>query len=214
MMDQFKTALLSIFSDKTSGRTNRNIDWIFKHCATEVDSTTGFFRENEIPISGVLCFTPNISYYIDHIPPRGILWLTSDRLVYVYKTGGGLFKTPESHFMEFEFSSLASVQPLFKGTIVKEFWIVLHISTTAANGKVANISFKLDELYYKEDRKELLDVFINSVQQRQKMLENKNTSASPQDDLLGKLAQLDKFRQDGILTDEEFKAAKMRLLDM
>ncbi|MCA9996319.1 MAG: SHOCT domain-containing protein, partial [Anaerolineales bacterium] len=183
----------------------------------EMDSTMSFLQENEVPMAGILCSTPDIEYYNDndnHFPPDGPLWLTGMRLVFAYKTGGGFFKTPESHFLEYRFSSLASIKHVVKGTLSKESWLVLNIFTTSAVGKVINVSFKLGGVYYKE-HKEVAEAFVNSVKQHQKGLKSKSEQPTqPQDDLMGKLEQLNQFWQDGILTEEEFKAAKMRLLGM
>lgn len=217
MTNQLRLALLSIFPDKASERANRIVDSILKRYNREMDSTMDFLRENEVPIAGILCSTPDIEYYNDHdnsIPPNGPLWLTDKRLVFAYKTGGGLFKTPEPHYLEYGFSSLASIKHVVKGTLFKDSWIVLNIFTTSAVGKVVNVSFELDGYYHKE-HKEVAEAFVNSVKQHQMGLEGRSRKPTqPQDDLMGKLEQLNRFRQDEILTEEEFKAAKRRLLSM
>lgn len=217
MIKHFREAFLSILSDEKS---RSNVDGKLKRWNKELNATEGFLTDNEIPTSVITCRTPDIDYYNDSdnmTPPNGLLWLTNKRLLFVYKTGGGLFKTPDFHFLEYDFSSLASIKHVLKGTIFKTSWIFLYISTMSANGRVIDVSFEVSASYSKESAKS----FINNVQQHQNSLSNKSTHANKSNksdkagkSLLDKLEQLDKFRQEGVLSEEEFQTAKTRLLNM
>lgn len=221
MISHLKEAFLSILSNE---KTRSNIDEKFEdwrlNWKKELNATEGFLTDNEIPKSVIPCSTPDINYYNDNdnrFPPGGLLWLTNKRLLFVYKTGGGLFKTPDFHFLEYSFSSLASIKHILKGTIFKSAWIVLYISTTSAKGRIINVSFEVTSSYFKESAIS----FVNNVQQYQKSLSSKsnyadksNKSGKVAENLVGKLEQLNKLRQEGVLTDEEFNAVKTRLLNM
>jgi hypothetical protein len=206
--------MLSVFEDPKSQKAQRDVDWALKRWNTEVGTAISFLGNSETPIAGICCTTEDISYDNDRddmIPPDGFLWLTNRRLLFVCKTGGGLFKKPEPFFLEFDFSSLTSINYNVTGTLFKEVRVVLYVSTTSASGKVVDISFRPHHT-----SKVPASEFVRKVQDHVKRVSSQSVASSRStesgSDLVAALNQLDTLRKQGALSDQEFHAAKKRLL--
>lgn len=216
LFQKIREALLTAFPDPSSARVQKDIEWALKRWAKEAEFTIDFLEDGEYPEIGVLCHTPDATYEKDTenmSPPDGFLWQTNRRMMFVCKTGGGLFKTANPLFLEFSFSSLTSIKHSVKGTFFKDSWIVLYVSTTSASGKVVDISFQPHGICTKEAAAK----FVTNVQEYQKQLNSssvQNSSvANPQENLLAALERLTLLRQQNHLSEEEFNVAKKKLLN-
>jgi hypothetical protein len=168
-----------------------------------VEFAIDFFQADEIPEKAI---DVDFEYQddLDTKTSKGFLWSTSKRVFFAGKAGGGLFKRSQPYYREFPYGSIARIE-FERGGLLSSGKITLHISTTSAQGRVTQVCFS--GARSKDKLQEFADYVIRKI----------NTPVAPQasreSDFIAQLERLGKLKAKGLLTEEEFQAAKKKLLD-
>jgi hypothetical protein len=140
----------------------------------------------------------------------GFLWVTSQRLLFSGTTRYLLAK-PKPWFREYSYRSIASVQ-FTKGSFFREAQIVLHLSETTASGGAVKVIF--GSVVENAKLQEFADYIRDKIAHPGATMSDVTASVlADDDDLVVKLERLARLKSQGAITEEEFLAAKKRLLE-
>jgi hypothetical protein len=167
-----------------------------------IEFSLGFLSDGEQLYQGILC-KEYIANDSGPVKPIGILWITSERIIYVM---GSQIR---------EFPSLAAPASfLVTGRIFKNALIKFFISTALASGEVYVATF--DCTNYPHHK---VSEFVDTLNTHLKELKNQEEKLIPKksedkfnNDYIAGLERLATLWEQGFLTDEEFKLAKDKLL--
>jgi hypothetical protein len=140
----------------------------------------------------------------------GFLWSTSQRLLFsgIIK---GFFTRTKPIFREYSYRSIADIQ-LVKGNLFREARIILHLSTTPASGDKAKVAF--GSVVGNAKLQEFVDYIRDKIANPQAATSGVSSSVLAEgDDLVIKLEHLARLKSQGAITEQEFLAAKKKLLE-
>jgi hypothetical protein len=120
------------------------------------------------------------------------------------------FRSYHPIYKEFSLGSIATIHYNKKRLGTSE--IILNIRTTSASGKTVQVIFS-EGINYRDTRD-----FIKYVQQKIASINAPATEASVSDssaseDFVSQLERLARLKEQGVLAEEEFEAAKRKLLE-
>jgi hypothetical protein len=143
-------------------------------------------------------------------PRYGFLWSTNKRLLFsgIIK---GYFSKNQPVFREYAYRSIADIE-FVKSNFFREARIILHLSTTPASGGEVKVAFGS----VADNAK--LQAFVDYIRNK---IANPEPTASDiasavvaeDDDLVVKLERLAQLKSQGTITEQEFLAAKKKLLE-
>lgn len=154
-----------------------------------------FFQSDELPEKAVAS-----SLKHDYNNVSGYLWATNKRVLFV---GSQSILSKKPLYREFTYKSISTI--LYEKKFLSGK-IVLHVSTTAAKGSIASVEF--------ESSGEQAEAFVNYVRNR---IDNLGSSESIQQvrvDFMAELERLAALKNQGLISDDEFAAAKRKLLGL
>lgn len=168
-----------------------------------------FLQDGELPEKVILVY---FSYDDPNTPKNteGFLWSTDNRIFYASSIEGFL-QSPKPLYKELAYGRIATVQ-LEKGNFFSSDKIIFHTSTTSSTGYVAKVTFvSINEPGMLE---QFADYVRNKIASSKTSNDSSQTSEIPNaEDLINRLERLGELKSQGLITEEEFVAAKKKLLD-
>ncbi len=143
-------------------------------------------------------------------PRYGFLWGTNKRLLFAGIIKGYFSKT-KAVFREYAYRSIADVE-FVKGSFFREARIILHLSTTPASGGEARVAF--GSLANNARLQAFVDYLRSRIANPEAAASDMSSPvAAEDDDLVVKLERLAQLKSQGTITEQEFLAAKKKLLE-
>lgn len=143
-------------------------------------------------------------------PVSGYLWCTNVRLFFA-GAKGSILKKPV--YEEFHYGSIATVvyKPNRLGGLVGGE-LILHMSTTSAHGRVAQRKYSLSSTYGEHKNQAFVDYLRRRIDSLHPTSVTGSVPQAIKTDLVEQLERLGELKTQGLITEEEFQAAKKRLL--
>jgi hypothetical protein len=143
-------------------------------------------------------------------PRYGFLWGTNKRLLFAGIIKGYFSKT-KAIFREYAYRRITDVE-FVKGNFFREARIILHFSTTAESGGEAKVVF--GSLADNIRLQTFVDYLRGKVANPEAVASDMSSpSAGEDDDVVVKLERLARLKSQGTITEQEFLAAKKKLLE-
>jgi len=142
---------------------------------------------------------------------EAFLIATNERLFYSGGTGKGMLQSAKPDCREYAYRGIAKIQ-FEQGNAFKSSSLTFHVPTKAAKGNITKVTFKTFNI--KEDIQRFVEYVRKKMTTVNRSIGAADSQPAPDDqDFVEKLERLGSLKNQGLITEDEFTAAKKKLLD-